>query len=538
MFQLKPIVYQQLVHIFYSNAVCIQNETQCGIITIRSYLLGQYINIDPETIAFRFGLDDDGSYNETENMEYPYVPNSSVSTLRSHHDRFLHLMISWWFRPSGGSNLFIKLGLDVSLDNPISLQNQINLTSLKKADWKQDEETGFWVFRLGKQTPGASSSRAAPSSSRAPPPPPAPAADDDSKFQQLMQDINDHVPDDEPAPEPARQEDQMSPYFRSFLESFDLRYGLRVLQTDKSLEAMGFHCKSLETLSLDSTFISNEGVLAIAQGCPLLKVLKIQCINVTDRALMVVEGSSFYGKGCKKLNNLTLSDCNFLDDRGLEAIATGCTELTHLEVNGCHNIGTTGLESVGKSCIGLVISPLLKLEGCKYLQALHLVDCYSLGDEAICLIARGCRNLKKLHIRICYEVGSNEIIVVGENCHSLTDLSLCFCDRVQDEALIAIGQGCPLQYLNVSGCNQIGDVGIVAIARGCPALAYLDNLGDMALAELGRMLSLTHGYSTIPLPSNNRHWPFPSGQKLPNAQVMPHGVLLQHNWRRSCHCGF
>lgn len=56
------------------------------------------------------------------------------------------------------------------------------------------------------------------------------------------------------------------------------------------------------------------------------------------------------GNGCKKLKNLTLSDCFFLSDKGLEAIATGCKELTHLEVNGCHNIGTFGLVSVGKFC--------------------------------------------------------------------------------------------------------------------------------------------------------------------------------------------
>lgn len=63
-----------------------------------------------------------------------------------------------------------------------------------------------------------------------------------------------------------------------------------------------------------------------------------------------LRGLRSIGKGCKKLKNLTLSDCNFLGDTGLEAIASGCTELTHLEVNGCHNIGTIGLESVGKSC--------------------------------------------------------------------------------------------------------------------------------------------------------------------------------------------
>ena len=70
--------------------------------------------------------------------------------------------------------------------------------------------------------------------------------------------------------------------------------------TDKSLEAVGSHCKSLETLSLDSEFIRNKGILAIAQGCPLLKVLKLQCINVTDEALMAV------GISCLSLEMLAL----------------------------------------------------------------------------------------------------------------------------------------------------------------------------------------------------------------------------------------
>ncbi|CAI8590775.1 unnamed protein product [Vicia faba] len=206
--------------------------------------------------------------------------------------------------------------------------------------------------------------------------------------------------------------------------------------TDISMEAVASHCGSLETLSLDSEFIHNQGVLAVAQGCPYLKSLKLQCINLTDDALKAVgvsclslellalysfqrftdKGLRAIGKGCKKLKNLTLSDCYFLSDKGLEAIAIGCKELTHLEVNGCHNIGTLGLESVGKSCQHLSELALLYCQrigdlgllqvgkGCQFLQALHLVDCSSIGDEAMCGIASGCTNLKKLHIRRCYEV--------------------------------------------------------------------------------------------------------------------------------------
>ncbi|KAE8698213.1 hypothetical protein F3Y22_tig00110600pilonHSYRG00001 [Hibiscus syriacus] len=135
-----------------------------------------------------------------------------------------------------------------------------------------------------------------------------------------------------------------------------------------------------------------------------------------------------------KVGAIALSDRNFLGERGLEAIASGCTEFTHLEVNGCHNIGTIGLESVGKSCpyvcllllslatyslalMFLLLDVARRLtelplyckrignfaltevgRGFKHLQALHLVDCSSLGDEAICSIAKGCRNLKKLQI--------------------------------------------------------------------------------------------------------------------------------------------
>ncbi|KAM1380147.1 hypothetical protein ACFX2I_021915 [Malus domestica] len=292
--------------------------------------------------------------------------------------------------------------------------------------------------------------------------------------------------------------------------------------TDAAMEAVGVHCKSLENLSLDAEFIHNKGVVSVAQGCPALKSLKLQCINVTDEALTAVgtsclspevltlysfqkftdKGLRAIGKGCKKLKNLIVSDCFFLGDNALESIATGCKELTHLEVNGCHNIGTLGLESIGKSCPRLTELALLYCQrignfalsevgrGCRFLQSLRLEDCSSIGDEDICNIAKGCINLKKLHISRCFEIGNKGVVAVGDYCRSLTDLSLQFCYRVGDQALIAVAQCSSLQYLNVSGCHQIGDAGLIAIARSCPQISYLDvsilqNLGDMAMAELG-----------------------------------------------------
>lgn len=79
--------------------------------------------------------------------------------------------------------------------------------------------------------------------------------------------------------------------------------------THESLEAVGSHCKSLETLSLDSEFIHNKGVTAVAQGCPELKVLKLQCINVTDEALIAV------GTSCSSLELLALYSFQQFTDR-------------------------------------------------------------------------------------------------------------------------------------------------------------------------------------------------------------------------------
>lgn len=79
--------------------------------------------------------------------------------------------------------------------------------------------------------------------------------------------------------------------------------------TNVSLEAVGSNCRSLETLSLDSEFIHNKGVLAVAKGCSLLKVLKLQCINVTDEALEAV------GTCCLSLELLALFSFQRFTDR-------------------------------------------------------------------------------------------------------------------------------------------------------------------------------------------------------------------------------
>lgn len=81
--------------------------------------------------------------------------------------------------------------------------------------------------------------------------------------------------------------------------------------TDVSLEAVGSHCRSLETLSLDSDLIQDKGVVAIAKGCQALKVLKLQCVKVTDLTLETV------GMFSKSLELLALYSFQRFTDRSI-----------------------------------------------------------------------------------------------------------------------------------------------------------------------------------------------------------------------------
>jgi len=182
---------------------------------------------------------------------------------------------------------------------------------------------------------------------------------------------------------------------------------------------------------------------------------------------------------------LTLSDCYFLSDKGLEAIATGCKELTHLEVNGCHNIGTLGLESVGKSCQYVFFTNLssLKCYRCVYYNSCVQQTPHrriSIGSWENVLEQR---NL--FYVSLFNVCNYSWIILwcVGCSCmykfyfllhRHLSELALLYCQRIGDAGLLQIGQGCKyLQALHLVDCSSIGDEAMCGIASGCKNLKKL-----------------------------------------------------------------
>ncbi|KAK8650396.1 hypothetical protein V6N13_140035 [Hibiscus sabdariffa] len=88
--------YHNLVLIFYSNARCIFDEVKEEIVVVESYLMGKTFRITPKVIADSLGIEDVGLADKGPQLHHPL---GSVQDLDA-HDRFLHLLNTWCFRPS------------------------------------------------------------------------------------------------------------------------------------------------------------------------------------------------------------------------------------------------------------------------------------------------------------------------------------------------------------------------------------------------------------------------------------------------------
>ena len=68
-------------------------------------------------------------------------------------------------------------------------------------------------------------------------------------------------------------------------------------------------------------------------------ILTSQCDNVTD------EGVRALASGCPQLQSLNIAGCRNITDEGLRALASGCSQLQSLDIgDSCWNITDAGRE--------------------------------------------------------------------------------------------------------------------------------------------------------------------------------------------------
>lgn len=364
------------------------------------------------------------------------------------------------------------------------------------------------------------------------------------------------------------------------LETLDLCHSSSV--TNKGLIAIAEGCPNLTTLNIEScSMIGNEGLQAVAKlcpklhsisimGCPLvgdpgvcsllssasdLSRVKLHNLNITDISLAVighcgkvisnlalsglrnVNERGFwvmgFGEGLQKLVALTITSCEGVTDKSIEAMGRGFPNLKQMCLRRCCVVSDDGLVAFARSAISL---ETLQLEECNRftqcgifdalsiiktkLKSLTLVKCLGIQEiDVEASMLSPCRYLRSVTIRNCPGFGSASLAVIGKLCPQLQHVDLTGLCRITEAGLLPLLENCEaglvkvnlkgccnltdnivselarlhggtLEILNLDGCQNITDASLVAVADNCLLLNDLDvskcAITDAGIAVLAR----------------------------------------------------
>ncbi|KAF9195973.1 hypothetical protein BGZ50_002775 [Haplosporangium sp. Z 11] len=210
------------------------------------------------------------------------------------------------------------------------------------------------------------------------------------------------------------------------------------------------------------------------KGCPLLSRLNLSyCKNLTDKSFIHL---SLYGS--KRLESLNLQRCTTISSEAfisLDASNRMAVHKTLMDCNGDMQDGTHPnsllqpcfphlKELILSDCTFLTDDAIVALApNMPRIQVLSLSFCCALTDVAVEAVSEHCWYLKKLDLSFCgsavsdaslYQIAQFE---VAGGQHSLEDLEIRGCVRVTELGVRKILNGCVrLKKLNISSCSGIG----------------------------------------------------------------------------------
>ncbi|KDO81777.1 hypothetical protein CISIN_1g006499mg [Citrus sinensis] len=240
--------------------------------------------------------------------------------------------------------------------------------------------------------------------------------------------------------------------------------------SDSCFQTISFNCKSLVEIGLSKCLgVTNT------DSCRGLVCLKIESCNmITEKGLYQL------GSFCLRLEEIDLTDCNGVNDKGLEYLSR-CSELLFLKLGLCENISDKGLFYIASNCLRI--------------QGLDLYKCSGIGDDGLAALSNGCKKLKKLNLSYCVNVtdrGMEHIRFIED----LSDLELRGLTKITSAGLTALAAGCKrLADLDLKHCAKIDDSGFWALAYYSQNLRQINlsycALSDMALCMvMGNMTRL------------------------------------------------
>ncbi|XP_027072993.1 EIN3-binding F-box protein 1-like [Coffea eugenioides] len=203
--------------------------------------------------------------------------------------------------------------------------------------------------------------------------------------------------------------------------------------------------------------VTNNGLSAIAHGCPSLRALSLWNVPaIGDEGLFEI------ARECHSLEKLDLCQCPSISDKGLAAVAKNCPSLSALTIESCSNIGNESLQAIGSYC--------------PKLQSITIKDCPLIGDQGVAgLLSSASVALTKVKLQVL-NISDFSLAVIGHYGKSITNLVLTGLQNVSQKGFWVMGNAQGLRMLSsltITSCRGTSDLSLEALGKGCPNLRQM-----------------------------------------------------------------
>jgi hypothetical protein len=237
------------------------------------------------------------------------------------------------------------------------------------------------------------------------------------------------------------------------IESLDISSNWNI--TDVSIIDLVHKCTKIKRLSIGGCGkITSTGVIEIAHH-----LTDLQEFNIFGCTLIDNEGMIAIAECCQHLKNLSLGDCDHIDE-SLIAVAKQCKSLETLSIGWMRTITTDIMMEVATNLTSL--------------QSLMISLKYRNYDESMIQLVRN-NNLRSLYISEC-QMTDLLMFEMAKSCSkSLTNLDIMDCDKITSAGVIeALSECINLKRLYFGGTDcDLNDECIDIITTKCLNLEYI-----------------------------------------------------------------
>ncbi|XP_025729030.1 F-box and leucine-rich repeat protein 13 [Callorhinus ursinus] len=223
-----------------------------------------------------------------------------------------------------------------------------------------------------------------------------------------------------------------------------------------------------------------DGSLKSLSSLKQLTVLNLaNCIRIGDMGLR----QFLDGPVSTRIRELNLSNCIHLSDISIVKLSERCPNLNYLSLRNCEYLTDLGIEyivnifsllSVDLSGTHISNEGLMILSRHKKLKELSLSECYKITDVGIQAFCKGSLILEHLDVSYCPQLTDEIIKALAIYCIHLTSLSIAGCPKITDSAMEMLSAKCHyLHILDISGCILLTDQMLEDLQRGCRQLRIL-----------------------------------------------------------------